>query len=325
MAHELEMRDGQASMAYVGEVPWHGLGIQVPPNLTPSEFQVAAGLNWRVIKAPLYADTALGSIEIPGQCALVRDVDQKFISLVPEDWQETQNDEMFEFFDEFFARDEVEMSTGGSLFDGRMVWAMAKLKESFTVFGKDRIDGNLLFSMPHEYGKAIDIRLTPVRVVCNNTLTLALSSDTDTQFQVRKTHRTEFNADFAKMALGVATTKMAQYKEQAEFLGSRRCTDEQVNQYFSELFIGKNWNEPTAKGKPKTSRNMEIVQGLLHSQPGAEFAEGSWWQPFNAVTFYWDHMSQLDVNKRLDSIWYGQGKTKKHQALNLALDMAKVS
>ena len=94
------------------------------------------------------------------------------------------------------------MHTAGSLRDGEYVWALAKVKESFDVFGEDTIDSYLLFSNPHKYGKSIDVRFTPIRVVCNNTLTMSLEAESKNS--VRLSHRTEFNPDMVKETLGIA-------------------------------------------------------------------------------------------------------------------------
>ena len=169
MAHELEIRNGKAQIAYAGDVPWHGMGTKVDSNLTPAEIQVAAGLDWDVTKETM---TTSSGIEIKGKKALVRSGDNKVLDVVGDNWNPVQNDEAFEFFSEFVNAGDMEMHTAGSLKGGKMVWALAKVKESFDVLKGDQVDSYLLFSNPHMYGKSIDVRFTPIRVVCNNTLSL---------------------------------------------------------------------------------------------------------------------------------------------------------
>ena len=149
MAHELEiMENGEASMAYVGEVPWHGLGKRVPADLSPEQMLKAANLDWTVQKVPLFYNVESGPVMTNAR-ALVRSTDQKLLTVVSEAWKPVQNIEAFEFFNDFVQAGDMEMHTAGSLRDGKMVWAMAQIKESFELFGGDKVDGYLLFRQHH--------------------------------------------------------------------------------------------------------------------------------------------------------------------------------
>jgi len=176
VSHELEMVNGKAQMAYVGEVPWHGLGTRVEPNLTPQEMLEVAGLNWRVEKHDVFYKNENGTFErAPKKQALVRSSDGQYMDIVSDNWNPVQNEDVFGFFDEYVKKGGMEMHTAGSLKDGKMIWALAKVGESFSLFGgKDEVDSYLLLSNPHQFGKGVDIRFTPIRVVCNNTLSLSL-------------------------------------------------------------------------------------------------------------------------------------------------------
>ena len=228
MAHELEMVNGEAQMAYVGNVPWHGLGTKVEHDLTPGDFQKVAGLDWTVEKQPL--TTATG-IPIKNKEALVRTSDNSVLDVVGTGWNPVQNSEAFEFFHDYVMAGDMEMHTAGSLKDGQMVWALAKTKESFELFNGDQTDNYFLFTNPHQFGKSINIRMTPIRVVCNNTLTLSLSQDTDKMVTVN--HRKAFDPDMVKEQMGIAKEKMEQYKSMAAFLGGKRATGDNVIQYFN--------------------------------------------------------------------------------------------
>ena len=173
MAHEVEMINGQAQLAYVGDVPWHGLGVEVRNDMTPEQMMQKAGLDWEVEKEEVQT---VSGVKIPGKKALVRSSDGSVLDMVGDDWNPVQNTQAFEFFSDFVMAGDMEMNVAGSLKDGKNVFALAKVKESFTILGEDQVDSYLLFSNPHQYGKAVDIRFTPIRVVCNNTLTCALQS-----------------------------------------------------------------------------------------------------------------------------------------------------
>ena len=319
MAHMIEMVNGKAQMAYAGELPWHGLGTKVPSDLTPEQMLEAAGLDWTVEKIPAYAKVGGKNVKI-GQSALVRSMDDAILDVVSDDWNPVQNEEAFEFFNDFVMAGDMEMHTAGSLRDGQIIWGLAKVKESFELFKGDKIDSYLLFSNFHKYGFSTDVRFTPIRVVCNNTLTLSLNSNVERMAKI--SHRKAFNPGHVKEMLGIAHDKLEKYKEMAAFLGSKRAKDENVVEYFKRVFpvTGSNENK-----KKEVSKNANLAMDILHSQPGAEYAEGTWWQPFNAVTFLTDHLVGRSADSRLTSAWYGYHKGLKAKALELAVEMAEAA
>ena len=317
MAHEIESVNGKAQMAYAGAVPWHGLGVKVPADLTPEQMLEAAGLNWTVEKIPAFAEVGGKQVKI-GQSALVRSFDDKILDVVSDDWNPVQNEDAFEFFNEFVAAGDMEMHTAGSLKGGQIVWGLAKVKESFELFKGDQIDSYLLFSNFHKYGFSTDVRFTPIRVVCNNTLTLSLNSKVERMVKI--SHRKVFDPGNVKEMLGIATDKLAKYKDMAQFLGSKKAKGEDIVEYFKRVFPVSGANE---KKQKEISKNAQTALEILHTQPGAEFAEGSWWQPFNAVTYLTDHLAGRSVDTRLTSAWYGYNKGLKTKALELAVEMAE--
>jgi phage/plasmid-like protein (TIGR03299 family) len=294
------------------------LGTKVLSDLTPDQMLVEAGLDWEVEKVPAYANVGGEQVAI-GKSALVRTSDNTVLDVVGDDWNPLQNAQAFEFFSDFVAEGNMEMHTAGSLLGGKRVWALAKINESFELFGgRDKVDSYMLFSNPHTYGMSIDIRFTPIRVVCNNTLTLSLSSATKNGAKV--SHRTEFDAETVKETMGLATSKLGQYKEMAEFIAGKRFNEDTKVEYLERLFpvLGE------AKRK-KQSKGASNVLELLDTQPGAELGEGSFWQLFNGATYYVDHeMGRTDDN-RMNNAWYGSGVKKKQQAMEIAVEMAGVA
>lgn len=314
MAHLVE------TMAYAGEVPWHGLGKSVPSDLSPEQMLKAAELDWTVSKVPAFAK--IGNENKPvGWSALVRSSDDRILDVVSDEWNPIQNSEAFEFFHEYCLNGDMEMHTAGSLKNGQVVWALAKVKESFELFKGDQVDSYLLFTNPHRFGQCIDIRFTPIRVVCNNTLTLSLSEKSDRM--VKKNHRSLFDASKVKEELGIATNKLAKYKEMASFLGSKRYTDETVKNYFRQVFPTLSKNKEN--DSETISRGAKSALAVLETQPGANFAEGSWWQAFNAVTFLTDHKIGRSADTRLQSAWFGPNKNLKIKALETAIEYAEAA
>jgi len=306
------------TMAYAGEVPWHGLGTRVPADLHPKQMLEKAGLDWTVRKVPAYADVAGQRVAV-GRSALVRDSDDSILDVVSDDWNVLQNHEAFEFFHDFVANGDMEMHTAGSLRDGQLVWALAKVNDGFELFKGDQVDSYLLFSNPHRYGWSIDVRFTPIRVVCNNTLTLSLK--TASKNFVKASHRRQFDGHMVKETLGVAKEKLTTYREMAQFLGGKRYTGPKLVEYFKTVF--------PVTGGPEKKKEMSIsaskVLDVVHTQPGANFAEGSWWQAFNSVTYMIDHKLGRSQDNRLTSAWFGQGKKVKADALELAVQMAQAA
>jgi phage/plasmid-like protein (TIGR03299 family) len=319
MAHMLEMIDGKAQMAYTGDVPWHGLGVKVSNDLTPAQMLKAAGLDWTVDPVELFAE--VGSKRLPtGHRALVRSSDQRVIEVITDDWNPVQNEAAFEFFNDFVAHGDMSMETAGSLKDGKIVWALAKVKESFDLFGgKDRVDAYLHFTNPHQYGQSIDVRFTPIRVVCNNTLTLSLNQKSKNMVKV--SHRREFDPDQVKEALGIAKQKLAKYKEMAEFLSQKQYSNENVVDYFKRIFPVLTAKTDSRKELSNSAeRGLEIVK--FDNQPGAEYGKGTFWELFNTVTYMTDHEIGRSVDARLTSAWYGANKNLKTKALETAVEMA---
>ena len=157
MSHELEIVNGKVAMAWAGETPWHGLGKEIPYDLTPEQILEAASLDWEVNKIPVTYD--LNGIQNPtGRSALIRSSDSKMLDIVTDDWEPVQNAEAFGFFHEWVMAGDMNMHTAGSLHGGRMVWALAKVNDDFTLENGDHVEGYPLFSNPHQYGRSIDVR-----------------------------------------------------------------------------------------------------------------------------------------------------------------------
>ena len=318
MAHMVE------TMAYAGEVPWHGLGVPVSNDLTPAQMQEKAGLDWKVREVESFIEFD-GKRMATGLKSLVRETDGRILTNVGENWNPVQNDQAFEFFSEYVMAGDMEMHTAGSLKDGQMVWALAKVKDSFEILGGDRVDSYLLFSNPHQYGKSIDIRFTPIRVVCNNTLSLSL--DEKSVNSVKLGHRVEFDASAVKQALGIASQKMGTYGEMAKFLSGKRFTEDSYIEYLNKVFPRTTDKrvQNKALSLDTLSRNAKLAYDVLETQPGSEYGEGSWWQAFNSVTFITDHVQGRNADNRLYSSWFGGNQVRKREALRTAIEFAEAA
>ena len=165
MAAEVE------TMFYVRETPWHGLGKRVSEAPSSKDALILAGLNWKVKQEPIYTNK---NEEIVGYKANVRNTDRKVLGVVTDRYKVIQNEEAFEFTDALLGEG-VKYETAGSLQDGRKVWLLARMPQEYIISG-ERISPYLVFSNTHDGTGAVKVCATPIRVVCNNTLNLALTT-----------------------------------------------------------------------------------------------------------------------------------------------------
>ena len=342
MAHAVE------TMAYAGEVPWHGLGVKVEDNLTPDEMLVAAGLDWTVSKRHLFThsepsvENSKAVIPVNDYYVLVRDSDNKTFGPCGPKFVPSQNADAFKFFEKFTSVGDMSMDTAGALKGGEQVWGLAKINDGFTLPGDDRVLGYLLVSVSHKWGKANEIRFTPIRVVCNNTLTYALADKTRPSFKMP--HLTALDAEVfksAEEALGIAGDRMKDFKESAEFLSSKNYTSQNVVSYISELFQPelleqqKNIEQMSDIKAIATRQSMvdefkripAMVHQALEEQPGANLksSKGTWWGAANAVTFIVDHKWGHDRDAALHNAWFGGRASLKQKAISKALEYAKAA
>ena len=337
MSHELE------TMAWTGEKPWHGLGVEVKPNLTPLQMQKAAGLDWTVSKRPSYTIDApewsedVGLIQADKTFHIVRDTDNRILSHCGRDYVPIQNKNIFEFFKRFTDAGHMTMETAGSLKDGGQIWGLAKIADDFELVGGDQIKGYLLINQPHIVGSAMVIKLTPIRVVCNNTLTFALQSG---GASFRMPHVKAFGDEAvqaAEEALGLSGERMAEFREAATVLSKKKAKHSDVLDYIGEVYQPsmiaeyRRDQELRASGKllgmdepliEKFNKYPSLVVDALQHAPGSQLksAKGTWWGALNAVTYVEDHLHESQTaGNTLHSAWFGAAANRKSRALDIAL------
>lgn len=321
MSHELEIINGEASMAYRYDseidTPWHGLGFKITEAVSPAEMMKIAKLDWNVTKIPMSYEYE-GKTVTTSRQALVRSSDGKMLDAVTKDWNPCQNSTAFEFFTDWTEAGDMEMNTAGSLRGGQTVWALAKIKEgAFEACKGDTVESYLLFTNPHQYGKSIEVRQTNIRVVCNNTLTLALSRKANSMIRIN--HSREFNAEMVKETLNYTKAATELYHQKAQFLATKHCTPEQIHEYLNKLFpIGDDARRPDRE----YSKPAQKIYDVIETQPGADLAPGTFWNLWNAVTYSTNHVLGNSQDSRLNSVWFGRNQTKNIEALNLAIEMA---
>jgi len=314
------------NMAYQGETPWHSIGKKIPDGveLTPAQFQKEAGVDWRVKKVKLSGRTSIAGKETTiktNMNALIREDTGDVLTIVSDSWNALQNDEAFKFFDEYCLAGHLKMETAGQLFGGKYVWALAKVGETFEIVKGDVMERYILFCNPHQFGKVIDIGQVETRVVCENTLRMSLQEGSN---RVKVHHGKKFNADDVKTQLGYASMKSQEFKEAAQFLASKNVTVDQMIEFYNRLWNVKDSDRVADLAKEGLPGHLAARKAMeiLETQPGAEFAPGTWWSVFNTVSYYTDHMATRSQDRRLQSAWFGSNADLKLRALNGAVKMA---
>lgn len=217
------------TMFFVREKPWHGLGTKVMEAPTSKDALRLAGLDWNVVQEPIYTET---EELIDGYKANVRDMDRKVLGVVTDRYKVIQNDEAFAFTDALLGEG-VRYETAGSLQNGKKVWLLAHLPHEYIISG-ERISPYLLFSNSHDGSGAIKVALTPIRVVCNNTLNLALETAKRSWSMVH-TGDVKGKLDEARNTLFMAEKYMDHLGKEFEHLRSIKLSDNEVMDYINLL------------------------------------------------------------------------------------------
>lgn len=236
------------SMFYVRETPWHGLGTKVMTAPDSEGALIAAGLNWNVIQEPIYTTE---NESIKGYKANVRDSDRKVLGVVTDRYKVVQNYEAFSFTDELLGQG-VRYETAGSLQEGKKVWLLAHMPHEYIISG-ERISPYLLFSNTHDGSGAIKVALTPIRVVCNNTLNLALRT-AERSWSIIHTGDIKSKMKEASDTLFKAERYMNELGKEFERLRMQKLSDQEVMDYIEILL-------PIEDGStPQQIRNMKRLQ-----------------------------------------------------------------
>lgn len=319
MSHEVE------TMAWTNEVPWHGLGVKVDDNLTPDQMLKAAGLDWNVNLSPMYyrmptKDGSKGAVTpVADHFALVRDTDGKVLDVVGNRYQPVQNADAFEFFTEFVHAGDAKMDTAGSLHGGQWVWGLASLEEGFALANGDKVYGYVLLASPHKQGKSLIAKFTPVRVVCNNTLTLALRQKGQRRaHEFRMNHRNVFDKAMiaqAKTTMGIAREQLDQFEQNANILSRKTMSRDDVVEFLHPFFQPQAQLSDLTSDPTKINPRFQSVLDAYAMAPGAKIADGTAWGVLNAVTYYFDHHSGNSPDTRLAKSWLGRNGLVKEEVL----------
>ncbi|MEN8356605.1 DUF932 domain-containing protein [Acinetobacter towneri] len=340
MAHQLEQ------MAYVGDTPWHGLGNQLTQNQPIEIWAQQAGMDWRIESSNVsyMAQNERGqSIIMPyeEQRVLYRSDTHAPLSVVSQRYQEVQPMEILEFYRDLTEQSGFELETAGVLKGGKKFWALARTGQSTALKGKDVSNGYILLATACDGTLATTAQFTNIRVVCNNTLAIALRGQSSSAGVVKVPHSTKFDADKVKQQLGISVRAWDEHMYEMKQLSQRKVTQGEAAAYFDAVFNNTNMSvidqeeniiqfyrniatpNPAKEKSEPNGRAMAKVMDMFNGQGrGAELssAKDTAYGLLCSITEFADHERRaMSTDHRLDSAWFGAGAALKQRGLEQAL------
>ena len=274
------------SMFYVREKPWHGLGTMVAEAPDSTAALRLAGLDWNVVQKDIM--TVGGSGIIPGFKANVRDTDGSVLGIVTDRYRVVQNTEAFSFTDALLGEG-VRYETAGSLQGGRRTWILARLPHQYIINGEE-ISPYLVFMNAHDGSGAIKAAMTPVRVVCQNTLNLALST-AKRSWSFNHTGDVNGKLDEARDTLLYAGQYMAELGKTFGKLGRIKLSDGKVMEFISSLIPDADGG--TVQQRRNIRKMQEDLKARYYDAPDLADIEKNGYRFINAVSDFATHSKPL--------------------------------
>jgi phage/plasmid-like protein (TIGR03299 family) len=327
------MPANEQTIAYVHEEPWHGLGNRVEQKVHAVEMIRAAGLDWEVHKRPARGAKANFNAkkeEIYSRYEILRmprngiSENEILLGVVSNRYEPLQNRTAFQFFDPIVDRETAFFETAGALGEGERVWVLAKMPDIIEVVRGDECLKYLLLSNTHTGQASVTVKFTAIRVVCLNTLMLALE-DGQKAFRVRHSKIMPKRLQEIGELIAAANAVYTKAAELFQRLAKIRLRKELLDEYLEAVFPK---SEAQIK-KGETPSKWIHVSHLLEKVPDLQMAgvRGTLWAAYNAITHFEDYREADGELKdgRLDRVWFGSGANLKLQALNAAAILAKLN
>ncbi|MGB1763990.1 DUF932 domain-containing protein [Alloalcanivorax xenomutans] len=319
MAHLVE------NMAYVGQTPWHGLGNRLTPHQPLEIWRHQAGLDWHIEEAPVrFIDSPRGGLgeilSFEDHKVLYRSDSRAPLSVVSQRYKVVQPEAILEFYRDLTQVSGFELETAGVLKGGRKIWALARTGQTGVLKGNDRTDAYVLLATACDGTMATTAQFTSVRVVCNNTLAVALNGQSQA---VKVSHRSVFDPDAVKRQLGISVSAWDEFMYRLKRLSERQVKDTEVRTFLRSVFQDQTAQRTKATITSVNERAMETVRALYDGRGRGAHLPSSHRTAYgllNAVTEFVDHERRSrTADHRLDSAWFGQGAALKRKALDQAL------
>jgi phage/plasmid-like protein (TIGR03299 family) len=315
MSHNLNIVNGKASMMYVGQAPWHGLGVRLPKLATSAEAIEAAGLNYHVDKKPMFT-RGMGKcrVEVPDHFCTIRRDTGDILGVVGSRYTVLSNRDAFSFFDALVTEKEAIFETAGALGKGQVIWLLAKLPGYIRIGRHDEVKKYLLLTNSHDGSSMVRTKLSPIRVVCSNTLSSALEG-AEQEVRIRHTASAVDRLQEAHKLLGLTHQLYQELEISFNRMLAKRITERQLIDYVKTLIP----DNEEASFNTRTENMRSKILELSETGAGSEYSRGSLWGALNSVSEFTDHVqNSRDPMKRLNSVWFGSGERLKVRAFRLA-------
>lgn len=325
MSHEIDMSNGRANMAFVGEVPWHGLGSKLTPGASFDVWKKEAGLDFHVERSGLTYFHAGRVREHPTRDTLLRDDNGNSLGIVGKDYRVVQPEQVISFFKDLSDIGGFEMETAGSLFGGQRVWGMAKINDGAPIIGQDVVRPYILMTTSFDGSSATIAKLSYIRAVCNNTLSAAITRHDEkankkkgaARLAVRVPHSATWDATQARIDLGIVKDEWEKF-----LFISRRMAETKMSGYDADQILRTVFSIPEDDGSDDKIGYKTVMELFEGRAIGSDMTQGrSVWQFVNAVTEYVDHHKGRLQDNRLRNAWFGAGDTMKSNAFAMAAEL----
>lgn len=326
MAHEIERNaiTGLAEIAYTGDEPWHGLGQELDQTASIEDWIVAAGMSWEVVGTPVRfaADAESKMKTFNGQQVLYRSDTGTPLSIVSDEFKVVQPAEVLEFFRDLTQLYDMKLSVAGCLFGGKRFWATAETGRAAEILPGDEVRGQLVLMTGVDGTLATSAKFVSTRVVCNNTLRLAIGEKGGRE--ARRTHRQTFDAREVKIDLGLLNGAWDKYIQDMKKLTAVKMNDDAAAQFFKQLVKTPKDDKADNGMSRGTIRAVDELMYRLRSGLGAESGRGTAWNVLNAVTEKFTHgTARRDSDRQFVNSIYGNDAAMKEKAVNQLLALAE--
>ena len=334
MAHLIDESNGRANMAYVGEKPWHGLGAQLTEGADIDTWTKEAGLAFSVKKAQVRYEVPLPRVthalesgnvlgySFPGRHVLYRDDTCAPLGVVSDRYNIVQPADIMDFFRTVTESAGMHLETAGSLKGGQKIWALAQAGKGDNIRKGDGVKPYLLLATSFDGSLATVAKFTAVRVVCNNTITVALQDGLESGRSVRVAHFSEFNPVIVREKLGIMLSAWGAWLEAAKEMAETAIDGERADAYLVKVLSGSKIEGEAADTFVEDIRDSRAYRKIMNlfdgAAIGAELAgKGNKWALLNAVTEYIDHQRVTNADKRMNVAWFGAGDAMKSKAFEI--------
>jgi phage/plasmid-like protein (TIGR03299 family) len=324
MAHNLNETNGKVSFAARGEKAWHGLGQYVSEAMTSEQAIELGGLNYTVEKRPLYAPGWAGTmVEAEGHYGNVRTDTNDILGIVKGRYRIVQNKDAFGFFDTIIDKGEAIFETAGALGKGERIFVTAKLPEDMLVRG-ERVEKYIMLTNSHDGTSTIIAGFTPIRVVCNNTLTAALKK-LDNKVSISHTASAESRLKEASRVMGIASKYMDEVNMTFESMTTRKLSDLEMK-YFIETVMKNNIKEDKSDKEASTRMKNLVDQvysfAITHPTQTTEAAYRTLWGAYNGISGYYNFLKDYkNADQKMKDMNYGYANDKIAKAFDQAVIM----